>query len=66
LELLLGYKNIQEPEQGSDLYLSIDLDLQKKAESLLKGRRGSIVAVDVRIDSMEIRLDINPNKLITH
>ncbi|VVM24503.1 Penicillin-binding protein 2 (PBP-2), partial [uncultured Gammaproteobacteria bacterium] len=42
----LTAKNIQEPEQGSDLYLSIDLDLQKKAESLLKGRRGSIVAVD--------------------
>ncbi|SHN91779.1 penicillin-binding protein 2 [bacterium endosymbiont of Bathymodiolus sp. 5 South] len=43
---VINSKNIQEPEQGSDLYLSIDLDLQKKAESLLKGRRGSIVAVD--------------------
>jgi penicillin-binding protein 2 len=34
---VINSKNIQEPEQGSDLYLSIDLDLQKKAESLLKG-----------------------------
>jgi penicillin-binding protein 2 len=43
---VINSKNIQEPEQGSDLYLSIDLALQKKAESLLKGKRGSIVAVD--------------------
>jgi cell division protein FtsI/penicillin-binding protein 2 len=30
---VINSKNIQEPEQGSDLYLSIDLALQKKAES---------------------------------
>ena len=35
-------------ENGKDLYLSIDLDLQKKAESLLAGKRGSIVAVNVK------------------
>jgi len=39
---------IQAPKNGRDLYLSIDLDLQKKAESLLEGKRGSIVAVDVK------------------
>ena len=39
---------IQAAENGIDLYLSIDLDLQKKAESLLKGKRGSIVAVNVK------------------
>ena len=39
---------IQAAENGNDLYLSIDLDLQKKAESLLKGKRGSIVAVNVK------------------
>jgi penicillin-binding protein 2 len=33
---------------GKDLYLSINLSMQKKAESLLKGRRGAIVVVDVR------------------
>ncbi|SMN12692.1 Penicillin-binding protein 2 (PBP-2) [Bathymodiolus heckerae thiotrophic gill symbiont] len=37
---------IQAAEKGADLYLSIDLELQKKAESLLKGKRGAIVAVD--------------------
>ncbi len=39
---------IEADKNGKDLYLSIDLDLQKKAESLLKGRRGSIVAVNVK------------------
>ncbi len=43
---VISTKNIQEPKKGSDLYLSIDLDLQKKAESLLEGKRGSIVAID--------------------
>jgi len=33
---------------GKNLYLSLDLDMQKKAESALKGKRGSIVVVDVR------------------
>lgn len=33
---------------GENLYLSIDLDMQKKAEALLKGKRGSIVVMDVR------------------
>ena len=39
---------IQAAENGKDLYLSIDLDLQIKAESLLKGKRGSIVVVNVK------------------
>lgn len=38
---------IKTAEAGKDLYLSIDLDMQQKAESLLKGKRGSIVVVDV-------------------
>lgn len=38
---------IQAAENGKDLYLSIDLDMQQKAESLLEGKRGSIVVVDV-------------------
>ncbi len=33
---------------GQDLYLSLDLDMQKKAEALLKGKRGAIVAIDTR------------------
>lgn len=43
---IINTKVIQKAEKGADLYLSIDLELQKKAESLLKGRRGSIVAID--------------------
>lgn len=39
---------ISPAQNGQDLYLSIDLDLQKKAVSLLKGKRGSIVLLDVR------------------
>ena len=45
---VIDTKIIHAAENGKDLYLSVDLDLQRKAESLLKGRRGSIVVVDVR------------------
>ncbi len=45
---VIDTKIIQAPKNGKDLYLSIDLDLQRKAESLLEGKRGSIVAVDVK------------------
>jgi len=37
-----------EPQPGWDLYLNIDLDLQLKAQSLLEGKRGAIVAIDPR------------------
>lgn len=36
------------PEPGQDIYLTLDLDLQKKALELLDGRRGSVVAIDPR------------------
>lgn len=39
---------IQDPVPGQDLYLSLDLDMQQKAESLLEGKRGAIVVVDTR------------------
>jgi penicillin-binding protein 2 len=44
---VIDTKIIQPPEAGQDLYLSIDLDMQQKAESLLQGKRGSIVVIDV-------------------
>jgi penicillin-binding protein 2 len=44
---VIGTQIIQDPEAGQDLYLSIDLDMQQKAESLLQGKRGSIVVIDV-------------------
>jgi penicillin-binding protein 2 len=36
------------PEPGQDIYLTLDLDLQKKALELLDGRRGAVVAIDPR------------------
>ena len=34
------------PIPGQDIYLTIDLNLQKKAVELLAGRRGTVVAID--------------------
>lgn len=36
----------KDPIGGQDLFLSLDLNLQLKAESLLEGQRGAIVAID--------------------
>lgn len=36
----------EKPAPGSNIYLSIDLDLQKLATRLLDGRRGALVALD--------------------
>lgn len=36
----------QAPQPGSNLYLSLDLDLQRVGMRALKGRRGSVVALD--------------------
>lgn len=38
----------ESPISGEDLFLSIDLELQIKAEQLLEGQRGAIVAMDPR------------------
>lgn len=43
---IIDKKIIKAPKNGKDLYLSIDLEMQKKAEELLKNKRGSIVAID--------------------
>lgn len=37
-----------EPQPGRNLELSIDFDLQRRAEELLQGREGAIVALDPR------------------
>jgi penicillin-binding protein 2 len=34
------------PKNGSDIFLTIDTDLQAKGEEAMKGRRGAIVALD--------------------
>lgn len=41
-------KNDVKPVSGSDLFITIDSELQKYAENILGGRRGAIVAVDPR------------------
>lgn len=38
--------NATAPKSGLDLYLTVDLPLQLKAEELLAGRRGAVVAID--------------------
>ncbi|PWQ97002.1 penicillin-binding protein 2 [Leucothrix arctica] len=38
----------ESPISGEDLFLTIDLELQIKAEQLLEGQRGAIVAIDPR------------------
>jgi len=45
-ELLDSLPIDEKPGPGSNVYLSIDLDLQKLATRLLEGRRGAIVALD--------------------
>ena len=36
----------QEPEQGKNIYLTIDSELQKYGEELMQGKRGGIVAIE--------------------
>ncbi|MCC6220498.1 MAG: penicillin-binding protein 2 [Deltaproteobacteria bacterium] len=39
---------IVDAQAGSDIYLTIDLDLQMAAEEALEGQRGAVVAIDPR------------------
>ena len=51
-------------ESGHDLYLSIDLDLQLKAEELMAGKRGALVVIDVTDGSILALVSMptfNPN-----
>lgn len=45
-ELLDSLPVDQSPTPGSNVYLSIDLDLQRLASEALEGRRGALVALD--------------------
>lgn len=47
-ELSQALVDVESPTPGNNLYLSIDLDLQRTATQALQGKRGSIVAVDPR------------------
>jgi len=56
---------IQEPAQrGQDVVLTIDLSLQRRADELLEGHRGSILALDPRtgeVLAMVNKPDFDPN-----
>lgn len=59
--------DIREPAlPGSDLVLSVDMDLQRIAHDQLEGERGAVVALDVRDGSvlaMASRPSFDPNRL---
>lgn len=53
-----------EPDFGYNLYLTIDIELQKEAERLLDGKSGAIVAIDPRdgsIIAMVSKPSFDPN-----
>jgi len=47
-ELLDSLPMDETPNPGSNIYLSLDLDLQRVAYNALEGRRGAVVAIDPR------------------
>ncbi|MBC7361381.1 MAG: penicillin-binding protein 2 [Candidatus Aminicenantes bacterium] len=63
-----GEVNRIEPRKGKDLTLSIDFDLQKRAEELLQGKEGAIVALDPRTGECLVLASspsYDPNRFIT-
>ena len=55
------------PVPGQDIYLTIDLNLQKKAMELLDGRRGTVVAIDPRdggVLAMASSPSYDPNQFV--
>ncbi|MBS3818713.1 penicillin-binding protein 2 [bacterium] len=56
-----------EPEKGKNIVLTIDSDLQKKAEAFLEGKEGVVVAMDPEkgeILALTSFPNFNPNKFI--
>lgn len=56
------------PQPGVDLYLHLDLELQQAAEKALEGKRGAIVAMDVKtggILAMVSTPSFDPNLFVT-
>jgi penicillin-binding protein 2 len=56
--------NTEPPEQGNNIRLTIDLNLQKKMESMLEGKKGAAVVMDVNtgeILAMASKPDFDPN-----
>lgn len=58
---VMGYV---EPNPGNNLFLTLDLELQKAAEEAMAGKRGALVAMDPQngnILAMVSKPDFNPN-----
>lgn len=51
---------VQKPLPGNDLQLTIDIDLQQKAEESMKGKAGSIVAMEVNTGKLLILASTPP------
>jgi len=57
-----------EPQNGKNLAITLDFDLQKKAEELLQGREGTVVALDPRTGECLVWASspaFDPNRFIT-
>lgn len=57
----------KDPIQGKTLKLTLDFDLQKRAEELLEGREGAIVILDTKTGEILVLAsypDYDPNKFI--
>ncbi|UCC41153.1 MAG: penicillin-binding protein 2 [Candidatus Aminicenantes bacterium] len=56
-----------EPKKGQNIRLSLDFELQQKAEELLEGREGAVVVLDARnggILALASYPDFDPNRFI--
>jgi penicillin-binding protein 2 len=53
----------QEPLQGNDVFLTIDLDLQYAAEQAMAGKAGTVVAMEVNTGRMLVLASTPPLKL---
>ncbi|MBN1271749.1 MAG: penicillin-binding protein 2 [Candidatus Aminicenantes bacterium] len=62
-----GEKRRREPRAGNNIRLSLDFDIQSKAEELLEGKEGIIICLDVctgGVYSLASYPDFDPNKFI--
>lgn len=63
-----GERDRRNPVQGQDVFLTLDVRLQERAEALLEGREGVVVALDPRsgeILAMASFPTYDPNRFIT-
>lgn len=64
---LLGTLSETSPDQGSSLYLTLDIDLQKTAYEALEGYNGAVVALDVKTGGVLVfvsRPGFDPNPFV--